>query len=357
MASEEYNKFVEIYEASRDTKNGYVSMSWDASNYLKDPARSTEFLEKVLLLDLGGYQYAYYTAIAENPNVSQRIIDKLAERATHRWEWRALSGYYSRLARKMNLTIPEHDYSIELLDNTKLTDEQKIVYTYHALSYIAEDLWHDLGSRKILELGYYPDSYDGDHFGPLSILQSGTEYLLTPGFDCAWIEKIMSVDIGYLIDDAESLWEYHVDYDGGNEWSEDLFSDYSTVAVFINGIASGDIQKYDSEIAQELLKPLYEYDDQYSEVDIEILEFPYEGLRYKNMNRYAQETLVRNLIFSHNNDVFNRRFRLSAHLLNLINAHPNTDPAVSAIIEQHDDEIISKAKEYKEKVQRGETIE
>lgn len=351
--SKEYQDFMGLLEEESST----AGVNWKVSDYLRNPERTTEFFEKVLLLDLGGYRYAYYTAIADNPNVTQPIINKLVNKAAHRWEWRALSGYYRRLAEKQGVPLSSEDYHTPLLDGSELNKEQRLSYLYNSINYMAEDLWHDLATRKLIQLGYQMDSYDGDNFGPVFLFGTSTEYLLSPGYDCAWIEKHHSVDIGFLVDDSENLWEQSVEYEGDPVWASDLFSDYAEAAVFARGIASGDILKYDAEQAQKMLAPLYSHDEQYGEVDIEILDFPYAGLRYEKMNSEARFSLVKNLIAAHEEDQFFNRFRLVSHILNLIAIHPTTEKEILDVILKHTDVSISEtSKTYIETTRQGVVI-
>jgi hypothetical protein len=349
----EYENFMKLVEKS--TTDGYLGMSWEISDYLKNPDRTPEFLEKVLLLDLGGYRYAYYSAIADNPSVPQWVIDKLVTRATHRWEWRSLSGHYRKLASKLGLDDEVNDYPVCLLDGSALPQEDKVLNVYSALRYMTEDLWQDLASRNILELAYYPDNYDGDHFGPTDIIQSATEYLLTPGFDCNWIEKYYGVDVGYVIDDAEELWERYVD-DGDDAWAEDLMSDYSVGAVFAMGVSNGEITGYNVSEASEFLSNAFSDEDQYAEVEVAVLEFPYRGIRYQQLAKEAQLSLATNMISVYETDVFHQHFRLVEHLLSLIAVHPSTHVSVLDVIVSHSDERISGLLKLRDKVNSGEKL-
>jgi hypothetical protein len=350
----EYEDFLKLVESA--TKDGYMQMSWDMSNYLKDTNRTPEFLEKVLLLDLGGYSYAYYSAIADNPSTPQEVIDKLVKKARHRWEWRSLSGYYRRLAKKKGLSDEIKDYPVSLLDGRDLEEEERVLNLYCVSGYMIEDLWQDLAAKDILELVYYPDSYDGDSFGPQDIIQSATEYLLTPGFDCSWIDKNYSVDVGYIIDDAEEIWARYVDDEGSDDWAEDLMSDYSVSAVFATGVNCGDITQYNYDEAAEFLSNSFSDDEQYSEVSVTILELPYNGLRYQQLGEDAQLSLVNNITAVHEEDVFHNHFRLAEHLLSLIVIHPKTTARVLELIGAHTDENISKLLALKERVNSGEKI-
>jgi len=356
--SKENQKFLELWETIEANIN---RQSYELSDFLRDPERTEDFFESFVLRDVGPFRYAYYSAIAENSSVSQKVIDLLATRAQHRYEWRSINGFYERQIARLGLSIPENDYPRELLDGRACGLPNGIPLVYGSLRYMAEDLWHDLGSTQIWQLDYRADEADGDSFGPARIPSAGTEYLLSPGYFCKWIEKKPTVEIGWVVGDSAALWEEHVESDGNMIWAEEFSSDsnrdYSEAAVLVSGIANGDILSFDEQKVQRLLSKLYLDNEDYVTMGFEFLDFPSTGLRFKDLNPEAQVSLVKNLVLAHENDVFIKSMKLAIHILNLIATHPKTCSEALGIIEGHSEQEISTiSMKYRRMVTEGEQI-
>ena len=345
--SSELEEFLGLINQAEKYETGYVDLS-PAREYLKNPDRSIEFMEQFLTLDLGYNSREFNITLPENPSVTKEIIATLVTRATHRWEWRALHSFYARQLVIAGIDI-KTEYPRELIGVELVDGDNAALVVFSAMRYIAEDLWNDLGDQGLLDLTYVPDSHDGDHFGPYSISESATEYLLSPGFECNWIELTRTIVIDRVLEVAEDNWVYE------DDWADDLTNGYNKANVFVNGIASGEISGYNENIAEDYLEG-YEQNEYYYETEMELRPFTYEGLRYKNLTPEQQMYLVSNLIFAHHNDVFLRHFDLTSHLLNLIAVHPNTDGAVLERIFSDKDQNISKGKELRETTTGGGSI-
>lgn len=345
--SSELEEFLGLINHAEKYETGYVDLS-PATEYLKSSNRSIEFMEQFLTLDLGYNSREFNITLPENPSVKKGIIATLVTRATHRWEWRALSGFYVRQLEIAGIET-KTDYPIELI-SVELVDGDKVaLVVFSAMRYIAEDLWNDLGDQGLLYLTYVPDSHDGDHFGPSAISESVTEYLLSPGFECKWIELTRTIVIDRVVEEAEENWVYE------DDWADDLTNAYNQANVFVNGIASGEISGYNEKLAEDYLEG-YEQNESYYETEMELRDFTYDGLRYKNLTPEQQMYLVSNLIFAHKHDVFLSHFYLTAHLLNLIAVHPNTDAAVLEKIFSDKDPDISRGKELRSITSSGVSI-
>lgn len=358
LVSNENEKFLELWGTAEANTN---IPSYELSDFLRAPERTDDFFESFVLRDVGPFRYAYYSSIAGNPNVSQKVIDILATRAGHRWEYRSINGFYERQIAKLGLAISENNYPLEILDGRAFGSPEEIFLVYGALRYMAEDLWHDLGSAKIWQLEYRADEADGDSFGPARLSSSGTEYLLSPGYFCKWIEKKPTVDIDWVVGDSAALWEQHVESDGSLIWAEEFSSDYSKdyckAAVLVSGIANGEIVSFDRERVQRLLGELYSDNEDYATIEFEFVDFPSTGLRFKDLNSEAQVSLVNNLVFAHENDVFTKSMKLAVHILHLIATHPKTCSEALGVIEEHSDQDISAiSMKYRKMVTDGEQI-
>lgn len=346
--SKEFQEFLELINQVTDPETGYIGMSRQADEYLKNGTHSTEFMEEFITLDLGFHGRSYNSTLAENPSITKAIIDKLVLKSSHRWEWRSLSSFYNKQLELAAIDV-KADYPSELI-NITFDDAEKAVLTVHsAMSYIAEDMWNDLGLAGLLSLTYVPDNEEGDHFGPESIIESPAEYVLSPGFNCNWIENTRSLVIDRVLESAEENWVYEED------WSDDLSSDFNKAAVLVNALYSGEISTFNEKLVKEYIEQ-FEYNDEYFETEMELLEFPEDGLRYKNLSAEQQKNLVSNLIIAHNNDVFLRHFEITSHLLNLIAVHPKTDGAVLESIYSDQDVKIAKGKELRKITSGGGSI-
>jgi hypothetical protein len=346
--SKEFEHFLELINQAKDPETGYVGLSRAADDYLKNNEHSVEFMEEFLTQDFDFHARNYNTSLAENPSVTKGIIDKLVKKASHRWEWRSLNGYYATQLETAGIAI-KWDYPHDLIGEQSSDAERTVLNVFSVMSYIAEDLWHDLGETELLDLIYEPDSFDGDHFGPEAISHGPTEYLLSPGYNCSWIELTRTIEIDRVLEVADDQWIYE------DHWADDLTNGYNQANVFVQGIASGEIADYNGKLAGEYIEG-YEQNEYYYETEMELRAFTYEGLRYKNLTPEQQMFLVSNLIFAHHNDVFLSHFRLTSHLLNLISVHPNTDEAVLEKIFSDKDPDISKGKELREITSEGGSI-
>jgi hypothetical protein len=346
--SKEFEHFLELINQAKDPETGYLGLSRAAEDYLRNNQHSVEFMEEFLTQDFDFYARNYNYSLAENPSVTQGIIDKLVKKASDRWEWRSLSGFYARRLEAAGIEI-KSDYPRELIDSELVDSDNAALVVFSAMRYIAEDLWHDLGDQGLLNLTYVPDNYDGDHFGPYSISESSTEYLISPGFQCNWIDLTRSLALDRVLEDAEQNWDYE------NDWADDLSNESNRVPVFVLALASGEISNYNEKLAAEFIE-FYVESNYYYETEMELRAFTYEGLRYKNLTPEQQMYLVSNLIFAHHNDVFLSHFMLTSHLLNLIAVHPNTNEAVLEKIFSDKDINISKGKELRDITSSGGSI-
>lgn len=353
----ENESFLLLWEQAKKQETEQNHESYELSDFLKAPDRTDAFFAQFLLRDVGRFRANYYSAIAQNPNVSQEIINALAAKAGGRSEYRAIKNYYEKQAEKLGLAVKRNEYPREILDGRSLDDNLRIHLVFGALGYMAEDLWHDLGSGKIWELGYQEDEADGDFFGPARLNSSGTEYLLSPGYFCKWIEKKPEIIIDWLVDISEESWEDHIESQGSLLWARNFPSDYSKAAVFLSGIASGDIVNYNEEAAQRLLFDQYSDNQDYTIIGFDYLEFPFTGLRYQDLNPEAQVSLVNNLVFAHDNDIFIKTMNLARHIINLIATHPKTCGEAIKIIGSHADPFVSETSmKYREMASNGELI-
>lgn len=353
----ENESFLLLWEEAKKQEAALNHESYELSDFLKSPERTDNFFGQFLLRDVGRYRENYYSAIAQNPNVSQEIVNVLATKASGRWEYRAIKVYYEKQAEKLGLPGKRDEYPSEILDGRSLDDRLRIHLVFGALGYMAEDLWHDLGISKIWELGYQEDDSDGDFFGPARLNSSRTEYLLSPGYFCKWIEKKPEIVIDWLVDNSEESWEDHVESQGSLIWAQNFPSDYSEAAVFLSGIASGEILSYKEKEAQRFLFDLYSDNQDYTIIGFDYLEFPFTGLRYQDLNLEAQVSLVNNLVFAHDNDIFIKTMSLASHILNLIATHPKTCGDALKIIENHTDPDVSEnSMKYREMALKGELI-
>lgn len=346
--SNEFEYFLDLINQAKDPESGYVGFSRAADEYLKNTQHSVEFMEEFLTHDFDFHSRNYNTSLAENSCVTKGIIDKLVQKASHRWEWRSLSGFYAKQLELAGMEI-EWDYPEVLIAEQSSDAERAVLIVFSAMCYIAEDLWQDLGEAGLLDLRYVPDSDDGDHFGPDSISESPTEYILSPGYSCQWIELTRTIVIDRVLEVAEEQWVYD------DDWADDLTNEYNQAYVFVNGIASGEISDYDGKLAEQYIEG-YEQNEWYYETEMELRAFTHEGLRYKNLTPEQQMYLVNNLIFAHHNDVFVSHFELTSHLLNLIAVHPKTDGAVLERIFSDNDQNISRGKELRETTAGGAPI-
>jgi hypothetical protein len=345
--SRELEEFLGLINQAKKSETGYVDLT-PAKEYLKNPKRSTEFMEEFLNLDLGYDSREFNITLPENPSVTKSIIATLVTKAAHRWEWRALSGFYAKQLEIAGLEL-KWDYPNYLIGEESSDLERAPLNVYSVMRYIAEDLWNDLGDQGSLHLTYVPDNVDGDHFGPASISESCTEYLLSPGFECQWINLTRGIVIDRVLESVEENWVFEED------WADDLSNEWNRVAVLLNGLASGEIENYNEKLVGEYIEA-YADSDYYYETDMELLEFTYEGLRYKNLNQAQQMVLVSNLVLAHRNDMFLRHFGLTSHLLNLISIHPNTGGEVLEKIFSDEDETISRGKKLRDITSGGGSI-
>lgn len=306
---------------------------WDISNAIKNPKTTSAVLEKIASVPSN---YMVRTAIAENPNVTNKALKLVAENMSHRWEWRAVWNTFIKRVTDSEAIHDKNTPYASFILNSKLSNPEYVAgYFSVAGGAMAEDLWHDLASRKILELGYREDSYDGDHFGPLwddkvsEFDGSPAEYILSPGYFCEWISRKQEADLGWvsenltgiLSDDPEWIIERFI---------EDSIDDLPLLFAACHGLVNKHLTVADSDAFDNfVVETMLDYDSEMLDVEVSIDSDPehLQGPRFADLSADDIMHLTENLLLASNHYI-PKNFRITPHLLSLVLLHPNTPQEV-----------------------------
>ncbi len=307
----------------------YDTSSYNFKNAITNPQTSSDVLDA--LADMPLY-YTLNTAIADSRNVSHGTLHKLAAKARHRWEWRAIYAGFRRNIPNINSYDKDTPYAASIVNSKLVEPIDAAAYFCQTGQSITEDLWHDLATRKIIELGYESDSIDGDHFGPIYEdkvrgfeAHTAAEYLLSPGYFCSWIEQVPDPDHSYI----ESLMLEEFDMNGDD--LAEIFSDrigdpYPTLMSAAYGLFNKHLEIVNRDAyTSMMIEAMEDYSPDQLDKSVEIISEPdhLNGPRYVQLSDAQKETLTANLILASSHYV-HLYFKTTAHLLNLLLLHPDT---------------------------------
>lgn len=286
--------------------------------------------------------YNVLSTVAEHKNTNEELLEELVEKSHHRWEWRSCASKFRRNFAVNSDAYPENAAYPEAAINSLITNSgEAATYVTKCGGKIAEDLWHDLATREIVELSYQRDHVDGDQFGVYSynkIYAEGVvEFFLSPGYFCTWIDTVPDPDRHYLED---NFLEYHnEEYLENEEWNDsDELSDLveaSSIVALTYGVANGHLTIQDETQYLQLLVDNAEVNDpERVDVSVVITDKPeIDGPRYADLTTAQKTLLIANLISASQHYLHNK-WGTAGHLLSLILLHPLTP-------QKHKDIIIS----------------
>lgn len=214
--------------------------------------------------DLPSSLRAPIAAAAQADEIVLETVSTLSN--NHFNEWIAIFSRYQRLYESFLTNVDEYEpHSVMAIKGEISSPSLASAFFLKTGSALAQDFWHDLATRGILELIYERDEYKGDRFGPLydeKIELSGSAELhLSPGIDCSWIADIYETD---------------------DEWEEDTYE------------------------------------------PVEIVAAPYiVGKRFRDLSSEEVWQLIRNLLIADRHFIMNK-FGITSHLLGLVLLHPNS---------------------------------
>lgn len=306
--------------------------SYEFTNAVRNAKTTGEALELLTDRDL---PYNVNTTIAENPNASHDVLAKLASKSRHRWEWRAISaGFRRKIA-----NIAEHDentpYASSIIRNKVNDPVGAAAYFVQTGKAIAEDLWHDLGSRGIISLAYMSDNVDGDHFGPIYDDKFGAfdvntpaEYLLSPGYFCDWIETVPDPDRDYI--ESVLVDEFEIFMEDLENVIDRIDDSIMILLAATYGVTHGHLEIADPAAYKDLMiDGMEDYSPEQLDQAVEIISEPdqLEGPRFNELTEAEREVLVDNLVTASGHYI-HKFFGTTAHLLNLILLHPETSESI-----------------------------
>lgn len=329
------------------------SSDWNISRRIQHPGTSKEAL---LILAKKDLFYSIRSAIAQAPNTDEEILEILTSYPTQRWEWRAI---YTQMRSLYNSFLKNYEANEPLCSdmiNGKFSSPSLAsAYLLHAGGMLAEDLWHDLAERKLLDLGYQNDTYDGDQFGPIYDpkinLYGSAQYLLSPGYFCEWIEKVPDVDTDYVFESildaaAEDYFEQE-DY----KEEEDLTESYMGALVAgAYGFTNGHLEMKDPEAYSKFFSEMVEgYDIEMLDMDVKLSGEPaVVGKRFRDLSESEIDNVIANLIIANKHYICDK-FGITGHFFALLLIHPNTtDTQKELILENFDKEYNSNLMSYLE---------
>lgn len=228
-----------------------------------DPSLSESKLREMTagsLSDVNGSLFR--SGLAENPNLPEDLIPVLVEAAKNRWEWRSL---WSRGL------VPRFIYGLVWPSTYAFTVEDAPLWLREALAkhghpaallspgldgspavgeawcglrdlinseLLVRALWRELALLGIVELVYWNDAVDGDHFFPqmsgIDLMEAHTpaEYLMG-GYsdDREWIETEDTLTVKAV------LWRASLDFEEWFEIRGEQFTEQSLEEFAVSGVA------------------------------------------------------------------------------------------------------------------------
>ena len=303
-----------------------------------NPQTQTEVLEALAELDL---PYTVNSAMAGNRNVSHHTLQKLAGKARHRWEWRAINAGFRRLSSDISAYDENTPYAPSIVGKKLENPSDAAAYFCQTGTAIAEDLWHDLATREIIRLDYESDTVDGDHFGPIYedkvrgfAVHTPAEYLLGRASSCSWIEQVPDPDQSYI--EETMVEEFEAFTDDMDNVIDRIQSPIMLLLAAAQGLTNGHLEISDAATYRVLMiDAMEDYSPEQLDKAVEIISEPdhLNGPRYGELSDVEREILVTNLILASQHYV-HLYFKTTAHLLNLILLHPETAESARQKIQQ-----------------------
>ena len=300
-------------------------------NRLGHPETSREAVMELAKRD--GLSYKVRTKIAESPKTDEDILDVLSRDTSHGWEWRAIGQKYRSLYAEFLKNVDEKaPFSRQMTAQILETPNQAAAYVLATGGMFAEDLWHDLALKNVIELGYQGDSLEGSRFGPLwdskiAIVNTPAERFLSPGYFCTWIEREPDADVDYVLNmlAEDGYWEeYSADSDFPS--SEELIDDNFAMLVGIAyGFANGHLEVADSEKLHALVTEwAADYDEDLVDQIVKITGEPeIVGSRFEDLSESDVGFVIENLLLAEKHFMM-KNFGLTNHLLSLVLLHDKT---------------------------------
>lgn len=317
---------------------------------LRHPDTSLPALEFLAAAD--GVSYNLLTSVAENPNATETLLATLAARAWHRWEWRAINSAFGRLAAPFPA---DHPFAPAITDHPMESAFQAASYVRHAGPAMAQDLWHELAVAGRIELGYQPDTVDGDHFGPIwdeNVVgveaHTPAEYLLTSGYDTHWIDQEPDPDIPFIEEDIAETLEYFIDEEGILDYvGHKEPSPFTQLLAIVYGQENG-LVEIASDIAYRdlVIEAMEDHDPERLDVTVEIIDTPgFPAPRYGQLTGPQRTRVIMNLVLA-DTHWYPQSFDLVVHLLSLLALHPHTSEEQRELIRASHGEKLRRTFEF-----------
>jgi hypothetical protein len=283
--------------------------------------------------------YTVRTQIAEAANTDEEVLEQLIKHPTQRWEWRAISTKYRELYASFIKNYEGNEpLCKDMVSGRFSSPALSAAYLMEAGGMLAEDLWHDLATRDIIELGYQVDTYDGDQFGPIYDskldLSGSAQYLLSPGYFCEWINKVPEADTDYVFETfMEDYVEDYLEEQLFHEEADVTESGYAVLVAAAYGFTNGHLIVADREAYNRVItEAVEEFDSEMVDQTVEIIAEPaIVGKRFKDLDEKERDFVIDNLL-SAEKHFLTSGFDISSHLLALVLLHPNTSDEQKAKI-------------------------
>ena len=345
----------------------------------EDPRTPSDELRRLALSTLGNpNEYRVRSSLAENPSLPDDLVPILVEAAGHRWEWRSLwsrgvdlQGMSSMWPSTAAFTDPQapswvlaalvaagHPAGLLRTDlplaDVSVEPAEGVVQLING-QLLTRALWRELALAGVVELVYWNDSLEGDHFFPtsptLTLMEANTaaEYIVGGYSDSReWIETRDVLPHENLVRLAGQLWE---------DWSGviDEYSD-EDLDLFTMGAAAYEVDNHfdDSDPVVTITAKgkhalarlvtegvIYPESDDYDTIVV-VRDSALPAVGYEDTSVEQKRNLVAVIQGSRSNPMLSH-WGISSHFLECIALHPGTPEDIRSMLAADEDVGVREA--------------
>lgn len=300
-------------------------------------------LRKMAEADFNGYEYLIRIAILENPNCPEDLALSLMRNATDVKERDRAYGYWQHKYAIPNRgdkfkVAAKPEFPSQLIGSSSNDIEEVAKGFLAVMPAIAEYLWFELASAKLVQLAYWADDFYGDTFGLIGLhseFDSQLYRVLGRGYFTDWIERdgIISQTIGFdrLANEAE-------EFISEKDWADETCDGEPYLASLLGYAgAYGDLMNHltlnrDHPMWLEIVEEMFMDDPTSWDYEVTITSKPdWNGQTWAELSGTEQVHFVSNIekLLPH---PYLGEWGFVRHFLSLFEIHPGTKSEPLALI-------------------------